>query len=100
MAEGFWDLVQLFYDGSKEGISKTKTLRIEGDKLIHYSTTIMERYDGRFILNMTRYSDMTRKLQSFAQKLIENEKLIKIQGVPKNYDGSIVEYLNQPYKYR
>ena len=41
-------------DSEDGAISATKTLKIQGDQLIQYWTTIAERRDGKIIVNIKR----------------------------------------------
>lgn len=54
-------LVDAFLEGAMEG--EVKSLHIRGDQLIHYNTPIAERSGDKVILNYTRYSLATGKVQ-------------------------------------
>ena len=43
--------------------SATGTLKIVGDQLVHYRTPIAERWEDKIIVNISRYSLATGKLQ-------------------------------------
>lgn len=47
-----------------EGSASNNRLRIEGDELINYSTTIAFRHEGRIVLNNTKYSSTTSRHQN------------------------------------
>ena len=68
-------------DGS---VSTTKTLKIQGDQLIHYWTPIAERRDGKIIVNISRYSLATGKLQ---------KQYVTVKGVREGYKGSLTDFL-------
>jgi hypothetical protein len=75
------ELIKIFLEGSTAG--KAGNLRICGSQLIHYNTAIAERYDGGIILNNTRYSLVTGKIQKMvaeaAGKSIEVKKLLSVK---------------------
>ena len=78
-------VVQDFLDGATEGRSGSGgNLIIKGDQLIHYQTVIAERYGDKIILNYSRYSIVTGKIQ----KAIK-EKVPLIGKVPINYALSL-----------
>jgi hypothetical protein len=64
----FKELIQALLDGATEGISATKTLRIVGDQLIHYNTTIAERFDSNVLINHSRYYLATGQLRKHMEK--------------------------------
>lgn len=55
-------LMQEFLNGETKG--KAGNLKIEGDKLIQYSTTIAQVVNGQVIVNVTKYSKTTTVLQN------------------------------------
>lgn len=62
-------VVQDFLDGATEGRSGSGgNLIIEGDQLIHYQTVIAERYGDKIILNYSRYSIVTGRIQKAIKK--------------------------------
>ena len=80
-------------DTETGAISSTKTLKIQGDKLIHYWTPIAERYNGKIIVNITRYSLVTGKLQKQLKELVPEEQYVTVKGIPEGYKGSLTDYL-------
>ena len=64
----FEQLINSFMDGMKDSDeaarSSTGTLKIQGEQLIHYWTSIAERFEDKIIVNVTRYSLATGKLQN------------------------------------
>ena len=66
MSVTFEKVIKNFISGlldTEDGaISTTKTLKIQGDQLIHYWTPIAERLDDKIIVNISRYSLATGKL--------------------------------------
>ena len=92
------NVIENFIAGIKEGeggsVSSTKTVRIKGDQLIHYSTPIIERDEGGFILNITRYSLATGQLQKRMKDMLP-EGYRTVKRVPRDYYGSLKDFLEQ-----
>lgn len=87
-------ITQEFLKGATEGRSGAGgNLVIKGDQLIHYQTVIAERYKERIILNYTRYSLVTGKIQKAIKESVNEEQLIIIGKVPINFSKSLVEIL-------
>lgn len=74
-------------------VSSTGTLRIKGDQLIHYYTPIAERCDGKIIVNITRYSLVTGRLQKQLKELVPEELYVPVRGVREAYKGSLSDFL-------
>jgi len=92
------NVIENFIAGIKEGesgsVSSTKTVRIKGDQLIHYSTPIIERDEDGFILNISRYSLATGQLQKRMKEMLP-EGYRTVKRVPQDYDGSLKDFLEQ-----
>ncbi len=74
-------LIEKFFQ-RKVGYEKASSLRVEDTKLIYYQTTLAEYYNGEWIINNTRYSVMTSKLQNYIRVYASQSDL------PKHYiDG-------------
>ena len=56
-----------------------------GDQLIHDQTVIAERYGDKIILNYSRYSLVTGKIQKAIKEKVPEDKLVLIGKVPINY---------------
>ena len=70
-------VVQDFLDGATEGRSGSGVnLIIKGDQLIHYQTVIAERYGDKIILNYSRYSIVTGKIQKAIKEKVPEDKLV------------------------
>lgn len=82
-------------DSEDGAISATNTLRIKGDQLIHYWTPIAERYNGKIIVNVTRYSLVTGRLQKQLKELIPEDQYIAVKGIPEGYKGTLTGFLPQ-----
>jgi hypothetical protein len=97
MSVTFENVITSFISGmldTDEGaVSTTKTLKIQGDQLIHYWTPIAERRDGKIIVNISRYSLATGKLQKQLRELIPEEKYVTVKGVREGYKGSLADFL-------
>ena len=70
----------------KTGRSSNGNLYSTGDKLINYCTCIAQRLqDGTIVVNSTKYSISTQKLQTWTRKTIKNYK--EVTNIPINtYD--------------
>ncbi len=90
----FKQVIELFISGEKEGCSSGQgNLKIKGDSLIHYFTPILERYGDKYILNFSRYSIVTGRLQKQIKEMIPGDKIIQITKVPEGYKGSLIDFL-------
>lgn len=91
-------LVESFLEGCKEGVSGTATnpgnLKIRNNQLIHYETPILERYNGKYILNITPYSIQTVQLQKKIKTVIDSKSRIEVKRVPRGIRGSLSEYIS------
>ena len=91
-------LAKAFVDGANEGCIGSKrnpgNLKIVGNQLFHYETPILERSaDNQFILNVSRYSQVT----GLIQKWLKNETLIETSykeahKVPYGYKGTLEDF--------
>lgn len=73
-------VIDAFVNG-KIGRSSNGNLYSTGDKLINYSTCIAQRIANGVILNLTRYSVTTSKIQSWARGSIRGNVNV-VSGVP------------------
>ena len=73
------ELVKAFVNGATQG--EAKSLHLVGDQLIHYNTPIAERHGGKIILNYTRHSLATGKVQKMITDPVPSELLIFVKGV-------------------
>ena len=87
------DLVEMFIEGATEGLSggtsHNRNLRIQGKLLIHYDTTIAERMDSKIIINDTRYSLQSSKLQKILRETVSKDKQVILKGIDKGYGGKL-----------
>ena len=89
------DIVQSFVNGATEGrCGGAGNLVILGDKLIHYQTIISERVDDKYIINMTRYSIVTGRVQKEIENAVPQNNRLVVNRVPEGYRGSLKEFLN------
>lgn len=99
MSITFENVIKNFISGMLDtddgAVSTTKTLKIQGEQLIHYWTPIAERHDGKIIVNITRYSLATGKLQKQLKELVPEEQYITVKGIREGYKGSLVDFLPQ-----
>ena len=78
--------------GNQEVISKfvhfaesaaTANVRSIGDKLFNYETCIAQRHEGKIIVNVTRYSVTSSKIQNYLCGEMANKDVIEVANVPK-----------------
>lgn len=89
------DLVAAFLAGETSG--EAKSLSIVGEQLVHYNTAIAERYGDRIILNYTRYSLATGKVQKLLTDAVDPAVLVYVSGVPSDTRTTLVDYLPDRY---
>ncbi|WP_305151476.1 hypothetical protein [uncultured Dubosiella sp.] len=65
-------------------------LKVQRNQLIHYYTVTAERYEGKCILNHTRCSIVTGKIQKMLKEKIAPDKIIGIGRIPEGYQNSLV----------
>ena len=88
------ELVLEFLNGECEEMSdKNGNLRINKDHLIHYQTAISQKYDDKVIVNVTRYSIVTGRIQKMLIDSIVPENLITAHKVPEGYRGDLRQYV-------
>lgn len=97
MSVNFEQLIKSFMSGmpdsDPEAISSTGTLKIKGDQLIHYYTPIAERSEGKIIVNISRYSLVTGRLQKQLKELVPEDQYVPVRGVREAYKGSLKDFL-------
>ena len=77
--------MKLFIEGLNEGKSGgAGNLYIQNDFLIHFQTTIAQRHKKKFIINMTRYSVVTGKVQKYLKEQLTEDQQIIVTMVPRN----------------
>ena len=54
-----------------------------GDKLFNYETCIAQRHEGKIIVNVTRYSMTTSKLQNNLRCELSGYDVTEVTGVPR-----------------
>ena len=59
----------------------------------HYWTPIIERYNDLFIMNVSKYSDVTRFLQRKIKNVIPQKKIVEVKGVPEGHKGRLRDFL-------
>lgn len=91
----FKDIIMDFLNGATEGVSSGQgNLRIKGNVLVHYTTPILERNGDNYILNFTRYSIVTGRLQKQIKEILDEEKIIQVTRIPEGYKGSLKDFIN------
>ena len=92
----FKEVITQFVNGATEGQSSGQgNLKIKGDILIHYFTPILERYKAGYILNFSRYSIVTGRLQKQIKEIIPEEQIIQVTKVPEGYKGSLKDFVKE-----
>ena len=61
----------------------TANVRSIGDKLFNYETCIAQRHEGKIIMNATRYSVTTSKIQNYLRSELSNKAVIEVTSVPR-----------------
>ncbi len=87
------ELIEAFISGETTGTAKS--LSIDGKQLIHYNTVIAERTGEKIVLNYTRYSLATGKVQKMITDTVDPSKLVYVSSVPSDTRSSLVDYLPQ-----
>lgn len=93
----FVQVINNFLSGMSENEEGAKassgTLKIQGDQLIHYWTPVAERTDNKVIVNISRYSLATGRLQKQLKEIVPEEKYVAVKGVREGYKGSLLDFL-------
>ena len=61
----------------------TVNVRSTGDKLFNYETCIAQRHGGKIIVNVTRYSVTTSKMQNYLRCELSGYDVTEVTGVPR-----------------
>jgi hypothetical protein len=82
-------IIKGFINGATSG--KVNNLKIDGDKLINYGTVIAQRTGEFFVVNRTKYSITTSKIQSMLlRNLNMNGKMVReVTGIEIGYAGNL-----------
>ena len=72
----------------------TANVRSTGDKLLSYYTCIAQRHEGKIIVNVTRYSTTTSKMQNYLRCELSGYDVIEVTGVPRG-TCNLVPYINK-----
>lgn len=87
-------LVKNFLNGAQDGASSgAGNLKIQGNLLIHYQTIISERCGDKFILNVTRYSIVTGRIQKILRENIPENILLTAHKVPEGTNDSLLPFV-------
>ena len=97
MSVTFVQLIKSFIDGMNDNDDNARassgTLKIQGEQLIHYWTPIAERVDKKTLVNITRYSLATGRLQKQLKEIIPEDMYFTVRGIPEGYKGSLKDFL-------
>lgn len=72
----------------------TANVRSTGDKLFNYYTCIAQRHEGKIIVNVTRYSVTTSKIQCYVRRELLDHDVIEVASVPRG-TCNLVPYIKQ-----
>ena len=72
----------------------TANVRSIGDKLFNYETCIAQRHEGKIIVNVTRYSVTTSKMQNYLRRELSDYDVIEVTSVPRG-TCNLVPYIKQ-----
>lgn len=93
------DIINEFINGAVEGISGSKSnpgnLKIRGNQVIHFNTPILERNKKRYVLNMTRYSIQTGRLQKLIMELLMEDQYDVVLRVPMDSKQSLLDFIKE-----
>ena len=84
---------QFIYENLQEGNAGNG--HVKNNQYLHFWTPIMERYEDKIILNQTRYSLVTGRLQKQMKELIPSDKIIFVSKVPEGYKGSLKDFIGK-----
>ena len=70
----------------------TANVRSTGDKLFNYYTCIAQRHEGKYLLNVTRYSITTSKIQCYVRRELSDHDVIEVTSVPRG-TRNLVPYI-------
>ena len=90
----FKQIIERLLAGETEGLSATETLKIDGNRLIHFKTTIAERWKDKIIINLTPYSLPSVQLQKQICNIVPKDKQIVVRSVPLDHGGSLLEFVD------
>jgi len=89
--KNFTELINEFVAGATD--ERVGNLKINGNLLIHYETTIAERNDEKFIINNTRYSLQTGRVQKLLKSSIPPELIQEVTKIPRGHRQSLHGFL-------
>lgn len=71
------NVIENFIKGNTKG--KTANLYIVGNKLLNYNTVIAIRKDSKIILNSTKYSQTTSRIQNMIRNYCPSMLLVEME---------------------
>ena len=91
------EIVAAFINGAEEGFAGSSlvlsNIKIKGNQLFHFQTPIMERNEGKLIVNLTGYSPQTKKLQETIVVMMKGNNYLIARGVPLDYRGQLQDFI-------
>jgi hypothetical protein len=91
--EAIKGLVYDFINGQKYGFANH--VQIAGDMLIHYNTIIAERTEQGFLLNVTKYTRTTSKIQNMISSVMKshNKEVIMLDNIERDTTNTMTTLL-------
>ena len=94
-------LAKAFLEGKADGRIGTETrhgnLKVIGNQLLHYETPTLEWLEnGDFILNVTRYSQVTGLIQKWLKKeTLQDIPYKEAHKVETGYKGTLADFVTK-----
>lgn len=96
MSLNFQQLIDKFIVGESLDIANTKgNLKIVDNKLIHFRTIIAERYNSKIIVNLSRYSPETDRIQKMLLNSVSSDLIIKVKNISIGYRDSLIHEISK-----
>lgn len=86
------DVIKKFVNHAEN--ARTLHVLSNGDKLFNYGTCLAQRYNGKIIVNVTRYSVTTSKIQHYLKYELDGYQVTEVSGVPRG-TADLVPYIKK-----
>lgn len=86
------DFIREYVNNNTDNI-ENGNVSIKDGIFYHYWTPMIEKLDGKYIVNVSKYSDVTRFLQRKIKSIIPAEQIIEVKGIPEGYKGRLKDFL-------
>lgn len=74
------EIINAFVNGKANVSNRNLWTNCDGTKLINYSTTIAQKINGKWYVNVTKYSPTTSKIQTYVKRTLKT--YTEVSGVP------------------